>query len=659
VLGRSVIVREKVCTIVGVAPVGFDGHEPAFAPDLWVSLRPLSDPKLLASRSMAFFSGVMGRLRDGTSPAKAEAELTALYQRMQPSDQPSPHPGGTPLKPNDFRIAIVPGAQGLDSVRLQYGPPLALALAVVGVVLLIAAVNVANLLLARGSARTAELATRAALGAGRARLIRLLAIEGAMLATAGGLLGSALALLATPALSKAVSRGLEATPDARVLAVAAAATMFAALMAGILPSLRLSGRDLQMGMAGTGRTTGTRSSQRLTRTLVAVQLALSLLLVTSAGLLLRTILHVLAVDPGFNASQVVLIDIRDTEPAARFGEVDSREQKARRAARYHALEQRLNAISGVRAAGISWLGLFGGNYVGLNMYDEERPKDRRFTLLDYISPRYFETIGMQVVRGRGVTEADREGSLRVAVVNEAFVRERIGGGQEAIGRRFVMTYADDRRPWTIVGIVRDAKYNDLRERKADPMMWVPLTQAPVKITSVSLRVQPGAQSAAVREARAALTAISSDLMVRSVTTLRARVDQATTRERLLLSLASGFGGIALILAAVGLYGTLAYAVARRTREIGVRLALGATRGSVLRLVLGESLTLVAGGMLLGVPLSLAAGYFLRGFLFGVTAYDMPALIGASLVLTAVALLAAFAPARRASRIDPLLALKYE
>jgi predicted permease len=302
--------------------------------------------------------------------------------------------------------------------------------------------------------------------------------------------------------------------------------------------------------------------------------------------------------------------------------------------------------------------LFSSNYVGLNVYDVEQPENGSFTLVDYVSPRYFETVGMQLVRGRGFTGSDREGSLRAAVVNEAYVRERVPRGHEAIGRRVVMTYADDRRPWTIVGVIRDAKYNDLR-KQAEPMLWAPLAQAPFKIRSLSLKVQSGAEAAAIRGARDALSATSQHLMVRRVTTLRAQVDQSTTRERLLLTLSSSFGGIALLLAAVGLYGTLAYAVARRTREIGVRLALGAQRGSVLRLVLGESLMLVFAGMLVGVPLSLAAGYVLRSFLFGVTPYDVTTLIGAGAVLGTVAIIAAFVPARRASRVDPILALKYE
>jgi predicted permease len=664
VLGTQIRVREKDCIIVGVAPAGFSSHQPGYSADLWLPLRPLTDPKLLASHGMGFFSGVMGRLWPDVTRGQAQTELTALYQRIEATEPAvSPRPGEAPPKPNDFSIVIAPGAQGLDALRRQFGQALALVLAVVGVILLIAAVNVSNLLLARGAARNAEIATRVALGAGRLRLMRQLGIEGAMLAGCGGVVGVTLALLGTPALAKLMSLRfmpvvLDTSPDYRVIGVALAATIFAALVASLPAALRLSSAGLQIGMASFGRATGTRSGQRLARTLVAAQLALSLLLVTSSGLLLRTMLRVMAVDPGFDTSHVVLMDVRDTEPAAGFGQADTPEVQARRAAQYRELDQRLNGIPGVRAASISWLGLFGGNYVGLNLHDADHPDDRHFTLLDYISPRYFETIGMQTLRGRVFTEADRDGSIPVAVVNEAFVRERMHG-REAIGHKFVMTYANDTRPFSIVGIIRNSKYNDLREAKTEPMMWVPLAQAPFKISSVSLRVQPGAESAVIRQAEDSLTATNPNLMLRKVTTLRTQVDQATSRERLLLTLASGFGGLALLLAAVGLYGTLAYAVARRTREIGVRLALGAQRDAVVRLVLGESLMLVAGGMLAGVPLSLAAGYSLRAFLFGVTAHDIPAFVGACAVLTVVAVLAAFVPARRASRVDPMTSLRCE
>lgn len=664
VLGHEIRAGEKDCTIVGVAPAGFRSHESGYAPEVWLPLRPLTDPKLLASHGMAFFSGLMGRLRPHVIVAQAEAELTALYQRVEAAEpRVSFQPGQAPPSASEFKVIVEPGGQGLDTLRRQFEEPLGLVLAVTIVVLLIAAVNVSNLLLARGAARTGELATRAALGAGRARLMRQLFIEAVVLAGCGGLLGVTLALLSTPVLAKFVSLpylpvALDTAADGRVLSVASAATLFAALLAGILPAVRLSGSRLQTEMAGAARMTSTRSGQRLAHTLVAGQLALSLLLVTSTGLLLRTMLRVLEVDPGFNPNHVVLLDIRDTAPAARFGEVDTPEQKTRRAAEYHALDQRLNALSGVRAAGISWLGLFGGNYVGLSLYDAAYPENRHFTLLDYISPRYFEAVGMQVLRGRGFTEMDRGGSLPVAVVNEAFVRERIRSG-DALGRGFVMTYANQSRTFTVVGIVRDSKYNDLRERKAEPMMWIPLAQAPVKITSVSLRVQPGMDAVVIGEAEAALAKTSRDLMVQKVTTLRAQVDQATERERMLLTLSSSFGGLALLLAAVGLYGTLAHAVACRTREIGVRLALGAQPRAVLQLILGDALLSVAGGLLVGIPFSLAAGHFLQPFLFNVTAYDLRTLLAAATVLTAVAIVAAFAPARRASRVDPMTALRCE
>ena len=662
VLGQKLVVREKVCTIVGVAPEEFRGHDPVYAPQVWVPLRPLNDPKLLASRSMAFFSGVVGRLKPGVSVPQAEAELTTLYQRMQPPNEASPRPGEPPTNPVDFRLRLAPGAQGLDNARQQLGQPLMLGLMVTGIVLLIASVNVANLLLARGAARSTELATRAALGAGRARLVRLLAIEGAVLAVAGGLAGLLLAWLFTPALATVVSLpeglALEIRPDTLVLAVAAGATTIAALMAGVLPAFRLSGNYLQTGMTSAARVAGQRSGQRIVRTLVAAQLALSLLLLTSAGLLLRSMLRVMEVDPGFASSHVLLMDVRDTQPAARFGEVDGPEQKAQRASLYRTLDERLNALPGVQVASLSWLGLFGGSYVGLNLYDVDRPEHRQFTLVDYITPHYFDAVGMRLKRGRPFTDTDREGSLRVSVVNEAFVRERLGGA-EAIGRRFVMTYADDLRPFTVVGVVADAKYNDLREKKTEPMMWVPLAQVPVKLSSVSVRVQPGAEAAVLRDATAVLKATSSHLMVRKSTTLVERVAQATTRERMLLRLASGFGALAILLAAVGLYGTLAYAVTRRTREIGVRLALGAQRGMVVRLVMRESLVIIAGAILAGIPLSLGAGYVLRGFLFGVEAYDATALIASCAALAVVGVLAAFAPAYRASRVDPMLALKYE
>jgi predicted permease len=665
VLGRRLRVRERDCAVVGVAPATFESHQAGYTPDIWLPMRPLTDAKLLASHHMAFFAGVMGRLAPGVRPEQAEAELTTLYRRIQAAAPPSTGgPDQQPVRPADLSLRLAPGAQGLDGLRRQFYGPLTLIVAMVVVVLLIAALNVANLLLARGAARGVELATRAALGAGRARLVRQLATEGGLLALVGGLVGMALAWHATPALASLVSLGylpvvLDVAPDHRVLGAATAATGLAALLAGILPALRLSGASVAAGLAAGRRVTGTRREYRLASVLVAAQLALSLLLVTSAGLLLRTMVRILGTDPGFRPEQVVLLDVRDETPGSSFGTIDSAEQKARRAALYAAVDARMNALAGVESASLSWLGLFGGSDLWLPLIDADRPDDRPQGRVDYVSSRYFETVGMQILRGRGFTEHDREGRERVAVVNETLARERFGEG-EALGRRLVLDYTGEQdRPFTVVGVVRDSKYNDLREEGTRPMMWVPLAQAPYRVSSVALRVAPGMDSAVTRQATTALASLHPDLMVRRATTLPSVVRQTTARERLLLGLASAFGGLALLLAAVGLYGTLAYAITRRTREIGLRLALGADPRMMRRRVLRDAWALLAVAFAVGVPLALASGSALRGFLFGVPPQD-PAVLGAACgVLASAATLAAVIPARRAAAVDPMAALREE
>ena len=656
IVGRSIRVRTHACTIVGVAPAGFGSHLTGYSVDVWMPLRALTDPKLLASHTMAFFS-VMGRLQPGVSVSQAEAELTTLYQRIQQSEPPSS------IRADALFMHLAAGVQGLGTLRSRFGQPLQIAVSVVGVVLLIAALNVATLLLARGAARGPELATRAALGAGRGRLARQLATEGTLLVSVGGVVGVALAYVVTPALSSVVSLGymvisLDTTPDGRVIAIALGATALAAVLAGVLPAIRLSGATLQVGMASEGRTTPSRGGQRLTRALVAAQLALSLILVTASGLLLRTMIRIAGVDPGFRPDHVIVFQVRDETPGSSFNTPDTADAKARRAAVYRSVEERLSTVPGVRAAGLSWLSLFGGSDLWLSMIDADHPESREQARVDYVSSRYFDTVGMRLLRGRDFVVDDREGVLRVAIVNETFARQRFGG--DAIGHRLLPDYAGERdRPFTVVGIVGDSKYNDLREGTIKPMVWVPIAQAPSRVSSIALRVAPGTEAAVARRSEEVLSATAPEVMVRKVTTLTAQVDDTTSRERVLLRLASGFGGLALMLAAVGLYGTLAYAVARRRREIGVRLALGAQRQTVLRMMLGDALRLVGIALAAGVPLTLISGAALRAFLFGVEPQDATTLACACAVLAMAALGAAYVPARRAADVDPIVALRYE
>ena len=664
VVRRTLQVGRGVCAIVGVAPAAFVSHQAGFAVDVWLPIRPMTDRKLLESRGMAFFSGVIGRLRPGVTTSQAEAELTALYQQaIAALPLPPPPPGQQAPQPTDFRMKLLSGAQGLDAVRREYSTALVIVMAVVGVVWLIAIVNVANLLLARGAARLPELATRSALGAGRWRLVRQLATEGCLLASLGAFVGGLLARGATPLLASLVSLGyttiaLDTHADWRVIAITIASTGIAALLAGVLPGLRLSRATLQADMARAGRTS-TGRAQWLARGLVTTQLALSLLLVTAAGLLLRTIVHLAGVDPGFRAEHVVVLNVRDETPGSSFGNVDSPAQKTQRATLYRTIDERVNALPGVRAASISWLGLFSTNDLWLPLINVDQNTDRALSRIDYVSWRYFETMGMEVLRGRSFNDRDREGTERVGIVNEALARERFGN-RDPIGHRLALDYTGEQdRPFMIVGIVRDSKYSSLREKKTLPMMWVPITQAPFRMSAVSLRTEPGAETAVAREAQEALRAIDGQLMVRSTTTLEAQVKQKTARERLLLGLSSGFSLMALLLASVGIYGTLAYSVSRRTRELGVRLAFGAQRGALLRMVLGDALKLAGFGLAVGLPVALLSSSSLAAFLFDVTPLDPAAFAGAAVALTASALAAAYVPARRAAAVDPIVALRAE
>ena len=311
-------------------------------------------------------------------------------------------------------------------------------------------------------------------------------------------------------------------------------------------------------------------------------------------------------------------------------------------------------MPGARSVALSWLGLFGGADLRTGVIDAARPNEKLGSRIDFVSSAYFDTVGMRIVSGRGFTPGDQEGTPRVVVVNETFARSPFGRG-DVIGRQVtvddVMFGVQD-APFTVVGVARDSKFNDLREASVRPMIWALLRQAPQAITSIMVRAEPGYENTIAQVLGQSITSADPEHMVRRVVTLTDRVSQTLTPERLLLRLAIGFGMIAMLLASVGLYGTLAHAVARRTREIGVRVALGAEPGKMIAMVLREAMILTAIGLAIGLPLAIGVGHALRAFLFGVPPGDAITLAASCLVLTIVALLAAYVPARRASRIDP-------
>jgi predicted permease len=663
-VGTVVRVRDRDCAIVGVTPAAFVGHQAGSIPELWLPLRNVSERRLLESQTLAFYSGVMGRLNPGITRDHAQAELTTLYREIQALEPPLPATMQPPPKPSELSMGVRAGAAGLGNLRRQFGEALGMMLGAVGLVLLIAAINVANLQLARGAARASELATRLALGASRWRLMRQLATEGAVIALVGATAGVVLALFLTPPLATVVfgtrASSLDMTIDVRVLAIAWAATMLTALVVGVIPAVRLSAPRSSRSLAVGNRSPEIAGSQRLMRTLIVAQFALSLLLVTAAGLLLQTAARLSGVKLGFDSGHVVSLEVADEAPGSEmFSLTDSADAKAGRAAMYRLVEERLNAIPGVQAASLSWYGLFSQTDLWIPFVDPRQLSDRREARVNFVSTRYFDTVGMRVVRGRAFTDAHAFEAPAVAVINETLARERFGG-RDAIGGQLTADFpSDEDRLVTIIGVLEDARYNSLRETTTSPMVWMPIQQAAYRITSISLRTAPGADATVLRQATTALQSVNPYLMVQRSTTLADQVRATASRERLLVTLSTVFGGLALLLAAIGLHGTLAYNAARRTHEIGVRLALGAQRSSIVSMFFRDALVVAIAAAAIGVPLALMAGWSLRAFLFGVAPRDPATVAAACGVLVLTVLVGACVPAVRASRVDPVLALRSE
>lgn len=367
-------------------------------------MRQVTAPQDLANHYGAFFSGVMGRLKKGVSASRAEAELTTLYQQLQAAEPPPPPDiPDKPIAPGDVSIRLARGAHGLDALQREFESPLQIIQLLVTFVLLIAGANVAGLFIMHAASRGPEFLTRAALGAGRGRLVRQLVTESSLVVALGGVVGFALAWWGGPVLASFVSLpwmpiAVDVRPDLRLLALTFCATATAALLAGLVPAWQLSHSTISSGLAGVGRVAGTGLRQGFARSLVALQLALSLLLVTATGLLLTTMRRLSRVDPGFHAEHVVALDISPEDAAQPSGAVDRAAEKARLLAVHSRLENQLHSLAGVRHASLSWLGLFGGSDQQLRLLDPAHPEDMRLARVDRVSARYFDTVGMSVTR---------------------------------------------------------------------------------------------------------------------------------------------------------------------------------------------------------------------------------------------------------------------
>ncbi|HET9986740.1 MAG TPA: ABC transporter permease [Longimicrobiales bacterium] len=647
IVGRTLTLDGEPWTVVGVMPEGFG---PLDETDVWtlqtgaVPASPFTAERNLEAERGARYLVVVGRLRPGVTVERAEAELAGI-QRGLSATYPDAEAGRA--------LSAVPLRETLVG---QSRKPLLLLLGAVGLVLLIACSNVANLLLAQSTARQREVTIRAALGASAERLLRQFLTESVLLGLIGGAAGLALASLAVPLLERLVpgdaTSFANAGVDASVLGFTLVVSLLAGLAFGITPALQASRLDMSGALREGGRGSSEGASRHRIRTiLVASQVALSVMLLIGAGLLMRSLQRLTAVDPGFQPERVLAVGLALPQP--QYG------ASAKQTDFYRRLLERVRALPGVDAAGAVYPIPLTGSSAGATFSIGGRPALPRGTNaagLAWATPGYFATMGTALVEGRAFTDDDREGTPPVVVVNRALAR-RFFPGQAAVGQRIKLTDepADTSAPWmTIVGVVADTRPERL-DKAPEPALFIPHRQNPWPMMSLVLRAHaaPGAVLAAVRREVAAL---DPNLPVDRVQRLSDVVARSVAEPRFRSLLLGLFAALALVLAAVGIYGVISFTVAQRTREVGVRMALGASPRAVVALFVRRGLRPVILGLLAGTAASLALARVLRGLLFGVEATDPVTFLGVVVVLGAVALAACYIPARRATRVQPAAAL---
>jgi predicted permease len=647
--GVKLFADNSLVDIVGVTPREFFGMSVGDNFDLAF---PFCEPEDGLRRDV-FDVSVMGRLKPGWTIPRASAEAQALSPGVFEATVPPGRDFRSTETYKRFRLAVYPAAQGVSWLRESYDHSLWLLLGISGLVLLIACANLANLQLARASTRECELAVRLALGASRARLVRQLLAESALLAAAGTALGIALAQSLSSVLVWAISTegspvNLNTNTDWRVLLFAAAAAVLTCAAFGVLPAVRAAQAQpvAAMKAGGRGMTAG-RERFSLQRLMVVTQISVSLVLLVAALLFVRSFRNLVTFDPGMRESGIVngfLGFWQSNLPPQRWLEF-----KRELLDEVRATPGVLNAATTTNPPllGSSWQH---GVRVGLV------EANSKFT---WVSPGYFDTMGIPVVRGRGFSDDDTAASTRVAVVNRAFVRKFLGG-VDPIGQTFrsIQEAGYPSTLYEIVGVIPDTQYNDLRGQ-TPPMTFAPAAQLPAPGPWTGLMIHTNAPPAVIGATiKHKLAARHPDVIV-EFSDFQKDIQNGLTPERLMAMLSGFFGLLAAVLAMVGLYGVISFLVARRRNEIGIRLALGAERGQVVAMVMGEAGRLLAIGVVTGAALSLVAGRGARSLLFGLKPYDPFTLVAAALLLALIAAAASFLPARRASKLDPMAALRDE
>jgi predicted permease len=658
VIGQPLTLSSRSVEIVGVAPASFLGLDVGRTFDVAVPV--CAEPQFssdgvgqLASGTSWWLS-VFGRLKPGWSAERTSAHLAAISPELFKTTLPPTYPSVSVEKYLAFKLAAFPAGSGLSELRMAYTSPLWMLLAIAALVLLIACANLANLLLARATARQREIAVRLGMGASRGRVIRQLLTESLLLATIGGVSATLLA----GALSRAfvslldadgTSTALNLDADWRVLAFTIGLSLLTCLLFGLAPAMNATRVSASSVMRATARgATSGRDAVSLRRGLVVAQVALSVVLLFGSLLFAKSLRNLVTMDPGFKSDGVVTagIDFRRLDlPVERRGTF-KRE-----------LLDRVRALPGVQAAASTRIVPVSGNGWGNNVWPEGNPSAAFGTRLNAVGPGFFTTLGTPMVAGREFADTDTRQSTGVAVVNEAFVASLGLDSRTAVGTRFTReaTPSSPSHSVEIIGVVKNAKYADLKEGVIPVAFLADAQREPDSFMRVLMRssLPPASVTAALTRA---LTDVDPRIGV-SYGVLTTDIRETVVRERLLATLSGGFGILAAILTLVGLYGLIAYTVTRRTSEIGVRMALGAGRAAIARLILRETGMLLAIGAVLGAVLAIAGGRAASTLLFGVRPYDPALLLLALTALAGIAFIASYAPARRATRIEPVAALR--
>ena len=660
IIGKTILINEHPFTVLGVTPPGFFGVDLSRDPDVRVPMMMtlVLDPRVptrMQRRAHQWLS-VMARRKADVSPEQAEASLNVLFRQIREVEAQQFSASVTATQREKFlarRIATMPGDQGFQRMQTDLRTSLLLLFGATCAVLLILCANLANLMMARATVRAQETAVRLALGAGRLRLLRQWLTEGVVLATIGGAAGIAIAFWIKAGLLAFIPRdyttNLGAGFDWRLYAFIFGTAILLGVAFSLAPAIQSARHVFAPGLRLESRSFTPGSKLLSLRSgLILVQVALSLPLLVSAALLLKTLQNLRALDTGFGKDNVLLASINPAlngyspEGTARF---------------YDELLTKTRALPGVKFASLASDSPISGGYDRVGIVAEgytPREGEEMSCDVTYVSNDYFKALEIPVLTGRDFEDRDNTGAPKVVIINERLAK-RFFGATNAVGKRIGLDGVPDR---TVVGVVKDAQYTNLRANLRHHF-YVPVTQES-QLSNLTLHVKTTSDPAGVaEELRAQIKAIDPHLPLYNIKTLAREIDESLVQERLVTWLSAAFGLLATLLTALGLYGVLTFSVARRTREIGIRVALGAQRRDVFRLIMIRGVILVGVGVAIGLGASFAFSKLLSSMLFGVTPNNVTTLVGVSVGLIAVALVACYIPARRATRVDPLVALRYE